>query len=234
MRTQTAWRAEAIFASFVVQLGFAYCVESSGSRASAAEPASVADDKKEEPRELKPQEKRRDYAVLETCLIDMNDPKSPVNKNSVKNGHVGKYIVVGPKTSRYVGCLSREVLPSLVDEELGQKIPEEIGAHLRQRNPGAPASLADFRSTSAVIRIRDPYAEFEDSDGLGFARDYWDKYPDSWRYVYAFLPGYSKDGRTAVVVFDTGPSPHGAQVTYLLVKSEAGWKVKWRNSYFWR
>jgi hypothetical protein len=97
-----------------------------------------------------------------------------------------------------------------------------------------PASLADFRSSKAAIQIRDPYAEFEGSlDGF-FAGAYWDKYPDSWRYVYAFLPGYSKDGKTAVVVFETGPSPHGAEVTYFLVKSEAGWTVKWRNFYFSR
>ena len=83
---------------------------------------------------LSRQEKKRDYAVIETCLIDLTDPKSPANKNSVKNGRVGKYIVLGPKTSRSDGCLSREDLPSLMEgADEGQKIPEEIGDELRQR-----------------------------------------------------------------------------------------------------
>jgi hypothetical protein len=60
------------------------------------------------------------------------------------------------------------------------------------------------------------------------------KYPDSWGYVYAFLPGYSRDGNTAVVIFAAGPSAHGAQVTYLMVKTEEGWKISWRNRYLWR
>ena len=228
-------QAEAIFACLVLQLGFGCWGELHACRGSFAEPASTADDKDGEPRALKPEEKKRDYAVIETCLIDLTDPKSPANKNSVKNGHVGKYVVLGPITSRSDGCLSREDLPSLLEgADEGQKIPEEIGDELRQRNSGAPVSLADFRSSKTVIRIRDPYAEFKESFDTLFAESYWKKYPDSWRYVYAFLPGYSKDGKTAVVVFDTGPSPHGEEVTFLLVKSEAGWKVKWRNFHFSR
>lgn len=133
-----------------------------------------------------------------------------------------------------MGCLSRETLPHLAGEENGQTIPDEIGDHLRQRNPGEPASSKDFHTDKAPIRIRDVNAELEEASGFEFAEKYWDKYRESWGYAYAFLPGYSKDGKTAVVVFDEGPSPHGAEITYLLVKSGGDWKVKWRNHHFWR
>jgi hypothetical protein len=232
---RSALRATAVFVSIVLLLGVAYCVQSAGARRNVAKPTAVGDDKEQEPRELKPEEKKRDYAVIEAALVDLTDPKSPVNENYIKNrGVAGKYIVLGPTTSGNYGCLSRESLPSLVDKEKGQTIPDEIADALRQRNKEQRASLQDFRTEKAQIRLRAVYEEFKDSFGLEFAEKFWEKYADSWGYVYAFLPGYSKDGKTAVVIFDDGPSPHGAQVTYLMVKAEEGWKIKWRNCYFWR
>jgi hypothetical protein len=228
-------RATAVFVSIVLQVGVAYSVQSAGARRNVAEPTAIGDDTEQEPRDLKPEEKKRDYAVIEAALIDLTDPKSPINKNFIKNrGIAGKYIVLGPTTSRYYGCLSRESLPLLEDKEKGQTIPDEIADALRQRNKEQPASLKDFRTEKAEIRLRDVYEEFKGSFEPEFAGKFWEKYADSWGYVYAFLPGYSKDGKTAVVIFDDGPSPHGAQVTYLMVKTEQGWKIRWRNRYFWR
>jgi hypothetical protein len=234
MHTANSWRALPRAAAIVVPvLLFFACLQLHGSRANADDPPRFADDKEPEPRSLKPDEKRRDYAVIEAALIDLTDPKSPVNANAVRNGRVGKYIVLGPKTSRTVRPLSREMLPHLAGEENGQTIPDEIGDDLRRRNQGGPASLADFHSDKAPVRIRDVYKELEGSFGLEFAENFWERYRESWGYAYAYLPGYSKDGEMAVVIFEEGPSPHGSEVTYLLVKSGGGWKVKWRNQHFW-
>jgi hypothetical protein len=199
-----------------------------------AGPPSFVEDKKPEPRTHKPEEKQRDYAVIEAPLIDLTDPKSPVNANAVRNGRVGKYIVLGPKTSVSVHCLTREMLPYLAGKKKGQTIPDGVGDDLRRRNQGGSASLADFHSDKAPVRIRDVDKEFDEFFGLEFAEKFWERYQDSWGYAYAYLPGYSKDGKTAVLIFEAGPSPHGSEVTYLLVKSGGGWKVKWRNWYFWR
>ena len=141
-------QAEAIFAYLVLQLGFGCWGELNGFRGSFAEPASTADDKDGEPRALNAEEKKRDYAVLETCLIDLTDPKSPANKNVVKNGRVGKYIVLGPRTSEYDRCLSRERSPSLLGEDRSQMIS---GGNCRRTEActikAVPVSLWDFRSS---------------------------------------------------------------------------------------
>ena len=96
MHTANSWRALPRAAAIVVSvLLFFACLQLHGSRANANDPPGFADDKEPEPRSRKPDEKRRDYAVIEAALIDLTDVKSPVNANAVRNGRVGKYIVVG-------------------------------------------------------------------------------------------------------------------------------------------
>jgi hypothetical protein len=179
-------------------------------------------------RQLKAEDKRRDYPVIERALVDLCDSASPINKAATENGHIGKYILLGPTTSRSVNCLSRESLTTLL-KYTGRTIPDEIGRELRRRNPGQPAGLGDFRSRRAQVRIRDILEEFHGTE-REFA-EFWLPYSDSWRYVYAFLPAFSKDGNTAVLVFDAGPSPHGAKIIYYLNKTEGAWQVKWRHQY---
>lgn len=121
MHTANPWRELPRAAAIVVPvLLFFACLQLHGSRANADDPSRFADDKEPEPRSLKPDEKRRDYAVIEAALIDLTDPKSPVYANAFRNGRVGKYIVMGPKTSRTVGTLSREVLPTWPAKRMGK------------------------------------------------------------------------------------------------------------------
>ena len=47
-------------------------------------------------------------------------------------------------------------------------------------------------------------------------------------WVEVFLPGYSEDGKRAVLRFSYGPNPHGAAGTYLLAKTNKTWNVVWR------
>jgi hypothetical protein len=171
MRTLKFWFllvAATIFASIVIQFGFISWVPTRGARGNAADSTRIAKIKKREARALMPEEKQRDYAVIEAALIDLTDPKSPVNENAVRNGHVGTYIVFGPRSSEYVSCLSRETLPSLVDDKEGRTIQDEIGDDLRRRNPGAPASLEDFHTDKAPVRMRDVYSELEGAFGWDF------------------------------------------------------------------
>jgi hypothetical protein len=44
-------------------------------------------------------------------------------------------------------------------------------------------------------------------------------------YVSAALPGYSSDGLWALVHLYVGPSPHGAEVWYLLKQRETSWAI---------
>ncbi len=51
------------------------------------------------------------------------------------------------------------------------------------------------------------------------------RFPDARGYVETYLPGYSRDGATALVVFTFGPTPHGAMGCYLLGKMEGQWEI---------
>ena len=44
-------------------------------------------------------------------------------------------------------------------------------------------------------------------------------------YVQLWLPGYSSDGKTAVLRFAFGPSSHGASATYLMTNQGGRWIV---------
>jgi hypothetical protein len=60
-----------------------------------------------------------------------------------------------------------------------------------------------------------------------------DRYPEAEFYVRCWLPGYSKDGKTALVRMTFAPTPHGASATFLLERNESGWHVVNRNfSYY--
>jgi hypothetical protein len=59
------------------------------------------------------------------------------------------------------------------------------------------------------------------------------KHPDAKNYVWLLAPGYSSDGKTAIVRLSFGPTAHGATATYLLVKEKGKWKVRQRRiSYY--
>ncbi len=83
-------------------------------------------------------------------------------------------------------------------------------------------SLVDFNPANRDIIVRD----LSDVSDYEFQKDY----PTAWGYVSASPPGYSKDGQTAVVLFDGGPfGGHGLGWVYLLVKNRNRWEVQWRH-----
>jgi hypothetical protein len=52
-------------------------------------------------------------------------------------------------------------------------------------------------------------------------------YPDGRAWIEAYLPGFSRDGLTAVVRAGVGPSEYGAMLTAVLEKQDNRWFVKW-------
>ena len=106
------------------------------------------------------------------------------------------------------------------------RIPPVIRADLRRRNPNEPISLATFKPVSKKILVRD-------LDGLHRFGKFEEKYPNAQAYVETWLPGYSKDGQSAVLRTSFGPTPHGATATYMLAKKDGRWTVVWRKvSYY--
>jgi hypothetical protein len=174
----------------------------------------------DEPADDEPKASTTDLEILEVVLLDLigNKEFRPLT------GHDGKktQIVLVDETVGPSGFVSDDQLDSLK-----WFIREEIRADLRQRNPKTLISLADFVPTSDKILV-------EDLKGLDVGTDFKKKYPDARGHVKAWLPGYSEDGKEAVVMLFCGPTPHGATATYMLVNKDGPWKVKRRNVAYYR
>jgi hypothetical protein len=104
-------------------------------------------------------------------------------------------------------------------------IPVPICADLRRRNSAEPLSLSGFKPKNSKILVEE-LPDITQRGQFNFER----KYPQANTYVEAWLPGYSKDGKTAVVRVRFGPSPHEGTATYLLENREGRWKVKWKTT----
>lgn len=118
--------------------------------------------------------------------------------------------------------LSDTQLQSDLREEKWE-VPAEASESLRQRNiKAAPLGGLKFGKAVIVADIEKVPPEFN-------AREY----SEAKAYAHVWLPGYSKDGSTAVVRLSFGPTPHGATATYLLTKTDSAWKVtKWAFAYY--
>ena len=126
-------------------------------------------------------------------------------------------------------ALSEEALEDLDARNNSSEIERFEGFSYRKADR-APARLAGFKPDSPNVVVGDleaiPTGEF----GHDFRRNFLKAYPDARAYVWAYLPGYSADGRRAIVRLSVGPSPHGTMATYLLERGpENGkWTVVWR------
>jgi hypothetical protein len=169
---------------------------------------------------IKAAEKRRDYAVLEAALNDLTSTGNPEHKRRFEKPR--KEIVLNLRMTE------DELDPDWNGETRNfdgvdaRTVPAEILADLRRRSREPVKSLMDFNPANRDIVVRD----LSDVSDYEFQKDY----PTAWGYVWASPPGYSKDGQTAVVLFDGGPfGGHGLGWVYLLVKNGNRWEVQWRH-----
>ena len=174
-------------------------------------------------------EKRRDYAVLEAALNDMASPENPENKNHVENVGPGREVVIDDEM--YSGDLSfinLDYESRNIDGKDPRRIPADMQADFKRRGKGPTRSLKDFKPGNPNIVVRDLDKLFEAADDPLEA--FRKRYPTAWGYVWAYPPGYSKDGRLAVVVFEGGPNGiHGLDWTYMLTRDRNRWVVLWRH-----
>ncbi|MEK7951182.1 hypothetical protein [Luteolibacter soli] len=121
------------------------------------------------------------------------------------------------------GFLSADQLRSELSEE-GWTIPEEARADLERRARGeGRVSFAKLPPTLQLFEFteEDTYFQFRN------------RHPGTCAWVSMWRPGFTKDGRQAVVRFMFGPTPHGAAATYLLERRDDGWHVVHHSlSYF--
>jgi hypothetical protein len=106
-------------------------------------------------------------------------------------------------------------------EELVSKnaFPTEMVADLKRRNRAVCESLAELKFDRRRVIVDDLQRLHEAVVP---------KYPDAQAFGKVALPGYSRDGRHALVVVQDMFNPHGASgVVCVLIKSGARWRVLW-------
>jgi hypothetical protein len=183
-------------------------------------------------------EKRRDYAVLEAALNDLASSKNPEYKYKVRNAGPGKEIVVNIRTE--VGDKWTDMSFALdrpnhnIDGEDLRSIPLDIQVDFKRRSRNPARSLADLKPASTNVVVADLDSMVEHGSGIYLLRTIRRTYPTAWGYVWAYPPGYSKDGGSAVVVFNTRAGSHGGDWVYMLTKRRKGWDVVWRHLHVYR
>ncbi len=173
-------------------------------------------------------EKLRDYAVLEACLNDLASPKNPEHKYHIQNVGPGREIVIDDATCEYALLIDLGEPSENIDNKDPRRIPADIQENFKRRNAEPASPLADFKPANPNIIIRDLDGFFEKADDpIG---DFLKRYPKAWGYVWAYAPGYSKDGNSAVVVYEGGPNgSHGLNWVYMLAKKGDKWEIQWRH-----
>jgi hypothetical protein len=119
----------------------------------------------------------------------------------------------------YYGGKSGYLSPGQIAGELsdeGWTIPEEARADLERRalNEGR-VSLSKLPPTLRLFEFAEEDAYF----------DFGKHHPEARAWVSLWRPGYTRDGKQAVVRFMFGPTPHGAAATYLLEFRGNEWHV---------
>lgn len=94
-------------------------------------------------------------------------------------------------------------------------------ATLRKRSAAA-LPLAWWPSASFDVTVTDLSAIEPESKFM-------EKYAQTRCHLRFWLPAFSEDRRLALVRFSWGPSAHGATATYLVERSDDGWRVLWRR-----
>ncbi|NNJ27858.1 hypothetical protein [Alienimonas chondri] len=103
----------------------------------------------------------------------------------------------------------------------GRTLPDGVLASFYDRN-AKPTALPAEGLESPTVTV----GEFEPGSHYNaFMDDV--SFPDFKAIVTFWRPGYSTDGRSALVRFIPSPTPHGATGYYLLRRTDDGWAVEW-------
>jgi hypothetical protein len=160
-----------------------------------------------------------DVRVLSTALehfassADATDLHVPATKKP--------RLVLDVKSPSGLGVSSAQLRSNT--ERLGWSVPESLAEDLRRRN-GEAVSFKGQPFGQQIV-VKDPQGHYRGAH-KGSRSQQRRIFRDRRAYAQAWLPGYSEDGRQAVVCFWFGPTSHDAMATYLLVKEAAGWRVQ--------
>jgi hypothetical protein len=105
-------------------------------------------------------------------------------------------------------------------------LPAAVVSEMRQdllnRNPaGRRFSLSTYRPNDPLIQIRD-------LGGADVDLEFEAVFPGARGYIQPYLPGYSRDGKAAMVGFGFGPTAHEAAGWYVVTWENGAWKIQHR------
>jgi hypothetical protein len=151
------------------------------------------------------------FDIVLTDLLSNNEFYASPDKD-------GKVLVICTKLSRKGYPLDARNFRGKVGTMLHDlKLDDEIVENLNNRNPSKVRFLLDdYKPSNPSIVVRDLDKEPDGYGALGFGGPSW---------VMPLLPGYSKDGQTALLSFSFGPTMHGSVGYYLLKKEKGRWEI---------
>ena len=171
-----------------------------------------------------------DIKIFDAVLLNMLDDEKLWGDRPFK-------IILDPMTAGEIGSL----IQSEPDEE-PDNVEKWVGSvgfreDLLRRNPEETISLAGYKPSSPKIVVEKliPQTISDFSSGKVLTEKEANRYRFSATldcggvFVVAWLPGYSKDGNTAVFRAWFGPTAHGGTLTYKLVNKDGKWTVVWRD-----
>jgi hypothetical protein len=160
-------------------------------------------------------------------LLDFKDFKPWTRGDDASNK-----IILDPMTVGYFEGQEHHQFDREAKDGMEQAELVELGDDLERRNPDKLISLAGYKSPSPKILVENLIAP---SPGKKNPKERTIDYrfrlkvlPHGSHFLIAWLPGYSKDGNTAVFRAFFGPTMHGATLTYKLAKKDGKWTVVWR------
>jgi len=160
-----------------------------------------------------------DYQLLNLAVASILDTKSepreffsPRSKLFVQDTSFGRFDADDENQMNY---------------DIGDDFANEIGLDMRSslvvRNSG-PAKFSANRFQEKPVKVVNE--KFMEDEVYPKAR----RLKDAGYVVVRLMPGYSKDGKSAVLKVRVGPSAHGAATTFFFVKSTGGWQIKWKKA----
>lgn len=187
-----------------------------------------------------PWDRDRDRDVLVAALRHLMDPEvrddgelnapnlPPVAAVPPGNGWPGEAVVLDEKTDRWPEDWK------LDEGDRGKGWDEEAVSDWRRRNAGGPFLLGRLGFKTKKIVVANVTKLFDESveQGVWFSDYVQRKHRGAGLTVIATLPGYSRDGNTAVLFLKSVTGNHNSFFKYLMAKSKEGWKVKRRSIHF--
>ncbi len=162
-----------------------------------------------------------DHEIFDVVLSDLVDQE---DFNATIGGKTAKKTMVlfHPFTSGHVSRTALDFLPWTRENGVAADLLDDLA----RRNPaGRLFSLADYRPSNPQIQVR--VLDRADRDM------YYDRFPEACGYVIPHLPGYSRDGQSAIFYFSIHPlGYHPGSGSYLLKRVSGRWTIIGRTIYY--